>query len=287
VCSTRRRRCSRPGDGALAAGVALPLPCIAVHTSRERLRTLVRAALPPRRARLLVVHTAAALERAFHRTLIDAALVDVATNTDDAWQGAALAREFPSAPFFAVTPLRSTDAPILARCVELELADVVIDGVDDAAIRAIVLAAAFRARFAVAMAVPPVALGLASKLQRDTWSCVVAHAGLPVRTDTIAKVVGVTREHLSRSFAAGGAPNLKRAIDLVRLVAAAELAKNPGYDMRDVATVLAFASASHLSSTAQRIIGMRPTALCRLRAVDLFSRFAAGRGRSRRSVSMR
>ena len=72
----------------------------------------------------------------------------------------------------------------------------------------------------------------------------------------LAKHLGVTREHLSRTFAAEGAPNLKRVIDLVRLLAAAELAKNPGYDIRDVASVLDFASSSHLSSTAQRVVGM-------------------------------
>jgi AraC-like DNA-binding protein len=96
-----------------------------------------------------------------------------------------------------------------------------------------------------------------------------------------ADALGVTREHLSRTFAADGAPNLKRVIDLVRLIAAAELAKNPGYDVRDVASVLDFASSSHLSSTAQRIVGTKPASLSRLRAVDLVDRFTKGHGRSR------
>jgi AraC-like DNA-binding protein len=91
----------------------------------------------------------------------------------------------------------------------------------------------------------------------------------------------VTREHLSRTFAAAGAPNLKRVIDLVRLIAAAELAKNPGYDIRNVAAVLGFASSSHLASTAQRVVGTKPASLTRLRAIDLIDRFAHGRGRSR------
>ena len=102
-----------------------------------------------------------------------------------------------------------------------------------------------------------------------------------MRTSVLAEVLSVTREHLSRSFSAAGAPNLKRVIDLVRLVAAAELSKNPGYDVRDVAQVLGFASSSHLSSTAQRVVGTRPAALARLRTVDLFERFANGHGRSR------
>jgi AraC-like DNA-binding protein len=91
----------------------------------------------------------------------------------------------------------------------------------------------------------------------------------------------VTREHLSRAFSAGGSANLKRIIDLVRLMAAAELAKNPGYDVSDVARVLEYASSSHLSTTSQRIAGTKPASLARLRAVDLIDRFVKGRTRSR------
>ena len=90
--------------------------------------------------------------------------------------------------------------------------------------------------------------------------------------------------NLSRNFAAGGAPNLKRIIDLVRLIAAAELAKNPGYDVRDVSKVLAFASSSHLAVTAQRVIGTKPASLSRLRAIDLIDRFTHGRTRSRARI---
>ena len=65
------------------------------------------------------------------------------------------------------------------------------------------------------------------------------------------------------------------------LMAAAELAKNPGYDVADVARVLEYASSSHLSTTSQRIAGTRPASLARLRAVDLIERFLKGRARSR------
>jgi AraC-like DNA-binding protein len=102
-----------------------------------------------------------------------------------------------------------------------------------------------------------------------------------VRTDALALAVGVTREHLSRAFADDDGPNIKRVIDLVRLLAAAELSKNPGYDVGDVASVLEFASSSHLSTTSQRVVGTRPLSLARLRSVDLIERFIQGRGRSR------
>jgi AraC-like DNA-binding protein len=272
--SSPRGRGSRPA-------ARLTIPCVAVYAPRDRVRTLARLAFPRRQARLLVVRAAAEFAATFHAELVDAALIDLVPGSDDVWAAAACAREFPSVPFFGVTPLRSSDGPTLARCAALDFADMIVEGVDDAALRAVVLPLTFRARFIAALQEPPAALSLQTTLQRKTWSCVVAHAGLPVRTDTVARVVGVTREHLSRAFAAARAPNLKRVIDLVRLVAAAELAKNPGYDLRDVARVLGFASASHLSSTTQRVVGLRLASLARLRAVDLINRFAGGRGRSR------
>jgi AraC-like DNA-binding protein len=263
------------------AGTAAALPCIAVYAPRERVRVLARAVFPRRRARLAIVHTAADLAQTFRSGLVDAALIDLGSPSDDAWSAAACAREFPHAPFFGVTPLRSADGATLARCATLDFADVLVETVDDDAIRSLVLPLTFHARFIAALREPPAGLALATPLQRTTWSCVISHAGLPVRTDAVARVVGVTREHLSRTFSATHAPNLKRVIDLVRLVAAAELAKNPGYDMRDVAKVLCFASPSHLSSTTQRVLGLRPASLARLRAVDLIGRFTGSKARSR------
>src|SRR5690606_39338533 len=68
------------------------------------------------------------------------------------------------------------------------------------------------------------------------------------------------------------APTLKRTIDLVRIMAAAELLKNPGHDVGAVASVLGFASSSHLSTTARRVAKIRPTSLARLRGIDLIRR---------------
>jgi AraC-like DNA-binding protein len=272
---------ARPRRTDRGPGIAT-VPCLAVFAPRDRVRSLVRTAFPRRQARLIVARTAEEFAASFRVGLIDAALIDLAAGTDDVWTAVACAREFPSAPFFGVSPLRSADGPALARAASLDLADVIIEGVDDAVVRAMVFPVTFRARFAAALREPPPALALSTTLQRKTWQCVINHAGLPVRTDTVARVVGVTREHLSRAFVTARSPNLKRVIDLVRLVAAAELAKNPGYDLRDVAGVLGFASASHLSSTTQRIVGLRPPSLARLRAIDLIGRFVVGRGRSRK-----
>jgi AraC-like DNA-binding protein len=263
---------------------ASSVPSIAIYAPRDRARTMLRAAFPRRRNNVRIARVAPAFEQVFRDTLVDAAVVDFSTPSttpDDAWRVASLAREFPSVPFFGLLPLRASDGPTIARCASYEFADVLVEGVDDGATRELVLRDSFSARFARALADPPRALALCSPLQKSAWEAIVVRAGRGVRTESLAKALRVTREHLSRSFAAGGGPNLKRVIDLVRLLAAAELAKNPGYDVRDVAKVLGFASASHLSTTSQRIVGTKSASLSRLRTVDLIDRFVRGHGRSR------
>ena len=257
------------------------LPSIVAFAPRERTRALVKAAFPRRKCRIVFARTASDFGDAFKKELVDAAIVDVGSSHDDTWLVAALAREFPSAPFFALASLRAADGPAIAQCAELEFADVLVEGVDDGCARDLVATRGFSARFAEALRAPPIVLALNSDVQQRAWAYIVAHAGRRVRTVHLARRLGVTREHLSRTFAADNSPNLKRVIDLVRLLAAAELAKNPGYDIRDVATVLDFASSSHLSSTAQRIVGTKPASLARLRSVDLIQRFTRGHGRSR------
>jgi AraC-like DNA-binding protein len=248
---------------------------------RDRGRDLVRRAFPRRAARLILCRSSADLKAAFGRTLVDAVVVDVVGATDDAWKAAALATEYPCMPFFGIAGLRTADTPTIGRCAALAFADVLADGVDDTVVRELVLPQAFTARFAAAVGPAHQALGLASPVQLRAWGWIVARGGRPVRTDILARALGVTREHLSRSFATDGAPNLKRIIDLVRVIAAAELAKCPGYDPVDVARVLEFASPSHLASTAQRVCGTRSASLARLRAGDILERFREGRGRSR------
>lgn len=258
------------------------MPSVIALVARDRSRAALRAAFPRRRARLHPVRNVGELAAALRGVLTDAVIVDVAAPTAETERAIALARDFPSVPFVGFAPLRGADGPALAACAAAEFADVLVDGVDDGAIRDLLAPLFFTVRFAAALRDPPPSLALGTPLQRAAWQRIVEGGGRPVRTAALAAALAVTREHLSRSFAAADAPNLKRVIDLVRLLAAAELCKNPGYDIRDVARVLGFASASHLSSTAQRVVGTKPASLARLRAVDLIDRFGQGRGRSRR-----
>ena len=256
-------------------------PCMLVYAGRERARVFARAAFPRRRGRTVMVRTIDEFEAAIRRELIDAVVVDLAAQGEDHWTLAARAGDFPSTPFFGLLPFRTTDAEALARSASFGFADVLCEQIDESSARDIVAPFGYSARFARALANAPEVLGLTTETQRLTWHAIVQHAGRPVTTTTLAAVMGVTREHLSRNFARDKGANLKRVIDLVRLISAAELSKNPGYDVRDVAAVLGFASSSHLAVTTQRIASTRPASLSGLRAVDLIDRFVHGRTRSR------
>lgn len=275
------------GGGAGRAGTrAEPTLHVVAYAPRARTRTVLRASVPRRAGRVVTVRTRAALDGALRAALVDAVVVDLGAGGEATHGVVALAREFPSIAFLAVTPFRPVDAPVIAECAAAGFADVLADVVDDGALRPLLQRHGFTPRFAAALERPPASLRLASALQVAAWREIVRHGGR-VRTQQLAAILDVTREHLSRSFAADSAPTLKRTIDLVRLLAAAELAKNPGYDLGEVAHVLGYASSSHLSTAAQRLTGTGAPSLARLRAVDLLERFLgarAGAGREQRGM---
>ena len=245
---------------------------VVAFAPRERVRRLIRAAFPRRHGRVVIARSPTEFARLLRAELVDAAIVDAAAG-DDAWVAAALARELPSVPFFALVPSRSADAALVARAALADVADLLFEGIDDRALASLVAPLRFTSRLGAALDEPPPTLQLTTAVQREVWRALVALAGRPTTTAALAERFGVTREHLSRSFARGGAPTLKRAIDLVRVCVAAELSKNPGYDVADVARILRFASSSHLATTTQRLVATRPSSLARLRTVDLLERF--------------
>ncbi|MBL0937361.1 MAG: helix-turn-helix domain-containing protein [Gemmatimonadaceae bacterium] len=259
-----------PGKSADSTAAGLSLVTL---LKRDRARTLVRAAFPRRRAHVVAARQASDVEALLIKELVDAVIIDAGAG-DDAQRLIARAEEFQSIPFIVITTMLPSDGPLLARAAECGVAEVLAEGVDDAVARDLVMRRAFSTRFERALSVPPPQLHLETPLQIAVWQSVVRRAGRPVRTDQLARELSVSREHLSRSFAVGLAPTLKRVIDLVRVLAAAELSKNAGFDVRDVAEVLGFASSSHLSSTTQRLVGAKASSLSRLRSMDLLERFS-------------
>lgn len=265
---------ARLGSGAF-------VPTIIVHVARDRVRSIARELFPRKHWKIHFAGSPEAIASTFREQLIDAVVIDAGNSDDETWRAAGLAAEFPSAPFLGLLPLRPADAGAAARCIACGCAELIVEGVDEPVARQLVGALSYSTRFRRALSEPPEPLGLTTPLQKQAWRAVVARAGMPVTTAALAECLGLSREHLSRKFAVSGAPNLKRVIDLVRLISAAELSKNPGHDVRDVARVLGFASSSHLAVAAGRISGTRPISLARLRTVDLIERFSRGRTRSR------
>ncbi|HUF29576.1 MAG TPA: helix-turn-helix domain-containing protein [Gemmatimonadaceae bacterium] len=248
-----------------------------VFAPRERFRALARAMLPRRQWRLTMVRRPDRFAAAMRSDLVDAALVDLGAPgalTDVA----PLAREMPLIPFLGCAPFGVGDAGMVARAAELGFADVLAEGVDDTVIGPMAALLAFTSRFATTLHDPPPVLGLTAPLQLAAWRAIVARAGRTLSTNEVARSCRVSREHLSRTFAARDAPTLKEAIDLVRLLAAAQLAKCQAYDLADVARLLGFTSPSQLSRMARRVLGRGATSLPRLRGDDLVRLWARANG---------
>jgi transcriptional regulator GlxA family with amidase domain len=162
------------------------------------------------------------------------------------------------------------------------VAALVVEGVDDAVAGELVRRATLAAERRRLLADGPRVLRLTEPLQLRAWELVVHDVEVPLRTEQIAARLHVSREHLSRQFGAGGAPNLKRVIDLTRIACAAQLLANPGYAVPLVVRVLHFASSSHLSSTARRIANVPTRGLGELGPRGVLQAFVRGNTRSRR-----
>lgn len=214
--------------------------------------------------------------RRLRQELVDVAVVDLAA--PGSAEADVLARDLPMIPFIGIAPFGVADAGAIARAAEHGCADVLAEGIDDEALGPLAASLAFSVRFAEALCDPPSALRLSSELQIEAWRAIVAVAGRALSTQALAERCAVSREHLSRTFAAHDGPTLKETIDLVRLLAASQLAKCPAYDLTDVARVLGFASASQLSRMARRVLGRGATSLARLRGDDLVALWARTAG---------
>lgn len=219
------------------------------------------------------------LERMLDTLLVDAIVFSPHQTTLS--EVGRLRDRFPFVPWIAFAPFRPDDGEALARLRQAGISRVLVQGVDDPVAGELVARHSALAERRRALTEAPRMLRLADALQRSVWNYLLDRVDQPVRTGEIARFQGCTREHLSRQFAAGGAPNLKRAIDLTRVTAAAALLRNPGYDVAGVARVLRFATPSHLSATARRIAGVPAGGLAPLGPRGVLVNFARGKTRSR------
>ncbi|HEY8256623.1 MAG TPA: hypothetical protein VIG08_03115 [Gemmatimonadales bacterium] len=246
--------------------------------SRSALVAL-RRTLPRGGPGVVTCRSPAALHRLLGRRLIDALVL----SPTPAWlpELASLKARLPGLPIVAYAPFRPDDGEVLLACRTHAVTSVAVEGVDDPVVGDMVVRSSVTAARRRELADAPRVLRLTETLQRRAWDVLLGEVEKPIRTSTLARRLDVSREHLSRQFGAGGAPNLKRVIDLTRIACAAQMLQNPGYGIPTVVRVLHFASSSHLSSTARRIANVSTAGLGALGPRGVLSAFAKGNTRSR------
>lgn len=214
----------------------------------------LRRSLPAGAPPVVACRSPRGLRHALETRLVDAIVLGVrAARRVDL---AALRADYPSIPVVGYGALRSDHAGLLLEWQRLEVALVLVEGVDDPVAGEQVLRHTVSTRRRLALCEAPRLLRLSEPLQVRTWDLLVGAPGRSPRIANIAREFKLSREHLSRQFGAGGAPNLKRVADLLTVLAALQLLGNPAYGVSAVARLLGFATASHLQAVVRRITGL-------------------------------
>jgi AraC-like DNA-binding protein len=251
---------------------------LALLESRAALLAL-RRTLPKNGPGVVACRSPAGLRRVLESRLVDA--VVIAPTPAILPELADLRARLPGIPLVAYAPFRPDDGDLLLACRKHAVVSVVVEGVDDSVVGDIVMRASVTAERRQALADAPRLLRLTEPLQQEAWRVLLGEVERPVRTTALARRLKVSREHLSRQFGAGGAPNLKRVIDLTRIATAAQLLRNPGFTTPIVVRLLHFASSSHLGSTARRIANVPTSGLGALGPRGVLAAFVRGNTRSR------
>lgn len=219
------------------------------------------------------------LERVLGERLLEAMVLGVRVIRDMDFAG--LRERYPGIPVVVYGVFKSDDADLLLGGQRLGVAAVAIEGVDDPVVGDLVFRQSVTVRRRAALAEAPRLLRLTEPLQRRAWELLVASAGRPPRTALIARSLGISREHLSRQFGAGGAPNLKRVVDLLTVMAALALLRNPACRPARAARVLGLSTPSHLRAMTRRLTGTGMVEALGMTDAEVLRRFLRGSGRSR------
>lgn len=262
----------------MRAGPVSAYPVVPVFHTRREARRAVKRGYPRGSSSVRLCRSIHAVKQLLDQRLVDAVVLDV-RHCDG--EGLALPASFPRIPMYALSAVRPDDGALLASCRDAGFTGVLVEGVDNAVAGEWIAARTAQVARRVALADAPRLLRLTDRLQLAAWEEVLRRAGTPTKTGHVAAALRVTREHLSREFGAGGAPNLKRVIDLARAACAADLLGNPGYTVRCVVRILGYASPSHLAGAARRVAGATPLELRELGPRGVLTRFLRGRTRSR------
>ena len=227
-------------------------------------------------SRLVNCRTIDRVERTLQTELVNAVVLDVRSGLSQAVT-IDLIQAYPRVPMFAFSAFGPEDGRLVTFSLAAGFRGILLDGIDEPIAAEFITARSAASERMALLADAPRRLRLSEPVQLAAWEYVLARVELATRTAEVAACLGVTREHLSREFAAGGAPNLKRVIDLVRTACAAHLLANPGYTVAAVSRILHFCSPSHLATCARRTAGVAPRRLGELGSRGVLDRFLKGR----------
>src|SRR5690606_20543312 len=130
----------------------------------------------------------------------------------------ALRADYASLPVVVYATLRSDEAPLLQRVTRQRVAAVLVEGLDEPVLARQLAQVGLTARRLARLLPLGERAGLVDPLQQRAWRAVVERAPEGLDGAGLARHLKVGRPTLVRRFAAGSAPPLKRAMDLVRLV---------------------------------------------------------------------
>jgi AraC-like DNA-binding protein len=250
------------------------MPAVAALLERRPALLALRRALPRAEWPLFTARSAAHLATLLHHHCFDAIIIG-----QDAARGPvleALRRDFPAIPLLLYLPARSDDADLLRRMHRERVAAIAIEGIDEPVFPRILARCGLTARRLADLLPLAARLDLTDELQRKVWELIIVDAPFHLDTAWLAAQFDIRRETLSRRFAAGGGPSLKRAIDAARLVAVAQVLGNPGYTVEDAARLLGFSSVSLLQQTSRRTLGVSAREVAALDAGQIAVRLSKG-----------
>lgn len=255
------------------------MPAVAALLDSRITLNALRRSLPPGAPPAVACRMAGGVDRTLNSRLVESLVVGprIAKRFDLG----AFGSRFPSIPIVVFGAVRSDDADQLLSWHRHHVAAVLVEGVDDPVAGDAVMRHSVSARRRAALADAPRILRLTEPIQQATWDRLVRINGRPPRALRLAREMGLSREHLSRQFGAGGAPNLKRVSDLLSVLSALTLLGNPGYALPQVARLLRFSTPSHLRTMVRRITGLGVREASRLAPGEVVGRFVRNGSRSR------
>lgn len=239
----------------------------------------LRRALPPAYAKVRGCRTPTALVELVTEELVDCVVLGV--RSQQALPLATFRRRFPSVPIVVYGPIRAEDSRLVLELDRVGVAAIVVEGVDDPVVGERVAQCGTMAARREALGGLPRLLRLTEPLQRRAFDLLIASPGRPPSTAIVARRLRVSREHLSRQFGAGGAPNLKRVTDLIRLLGVRQALADRQSTVAEAATLYGFSTPSHLRASIRRTFRVDPGDFPGVAEPDLVRRFMQAGGRSR------